>query len=287
MSCARADLHRFVGILDSWFDNPLMPKLFQSKLKPPTNARPPQQHDKLALKEAKWGGGYRDAAVKRLASLEEDGWMVAYTDGSSKMVRGWRQGGYGVWLAEASARNHAAPIPESERQSVSRGELRGVLHAILQRRQGEQLVVVLDSEYVYKGIMEWSAKWRRHGWRTASGEVGHRDLWEQILWERERAREELQVHWVPSHLGVHGNHQADALAEEGRQMHPHNQQGLPKRPRVEPRWADLGLEEMPSEISSSGASSDECSESEGGWGSEMDAMSCGSGETDSTSGSSR
>ena len=116
---------------------------------------------------------------------------MAYTDGSSKMVRGWKQGGYGVWFAEASTRNHAAPIPESERQSVSRGELRQVLHVILPRRRGERLVVLLDSEYVYKGIMEWSAKWRRHGWRTASGEVGHRDLWEEILWDRESAGEEL------------------------------------------------------------------------------------------------
>ena len=205
MSCARADLHRFLGILDSWFDNPLMPKNFQSKPKLPTNAQPPQQQDKLALKEAEWGG-YKDAAVRRLASLEEDGWTVAYTDGSSKMVRGWRQGGYGVWFAEASTRNFAAPIPESEWQSVSRGELRGVLHAILQ--------------------------------------------------------------------------------QEGRQMHPNNQQGLPKRPRVEPMWADLGLEEMPSEMSSSGVSSNELSELEGGWGSEMDATSCSSEDTESTSGGS-
>ena len=69
-------------------------------------------------------------------------------------------------------------------------------------------------------------------------------------------------------------------------MHPHNQLRLPKRPRVEPMWADLGLEEMPSEMSSSGASSDECSELEGGWGSEMDATSCSSGDTESTSGGS-
>ena len=58
---------------------------------------------------------------------------------------------------------------------------------------------------------------------------------------------------------------ADALAEE-RQMHPYNRQGLPKRPRVEPMWADLGLEEMPSEMSSSGVSSNELSELEGGVG---------------------
>ena len=40
------------------------------------------------------------------------------------------------------------------------------------------MVVVLDCEYVYKGITEWSVKWHRHGWRVKNREVGHRDLWE-------------------------------------------------------------------------------------------------------------
>ena len=109
----------------------------------------------------------------------------------------------------------------------------------------------MDSEYVFKGIMEWSPKWRRHGWRTSSGEVGHRDLWETILWERERAGDELQIHWIPSHLGVQGNDEADALAEAGRLSHPDNDRPMAKRPRVEPMWEDLGLEEMSSEVSSS------------------------------------
>ena len=28
---------------------------------------------------------------------------------------------------------------------------------------GERMVVVLDFEYVHKGITEWSVKWHRHG----------------------------------------------------------------------------------------------------------------------------
>ena len=55
---------------------------------------------------------------------------------------------------------------------------------------------------------------------------------------------------------------------------------------MEPMWADLGLEEMPSEVSSSGVSSNELSELKGGWGSEMDTTSCSSEETESTSGGS-
>ena len=58
------------------------------------------------------------------------------------------------------------------------------------------------SLYVYRGIVEWSTKWHCHGWRTSSGEMGYRDLWEQMLWECERAGDELQIRWVPSHLGV-------------------------------------------------------------------------------------
>ena len=71
----------------------------------------------------------------------------------------------------------------TKRHSVSCGELRGVPHALLQCKPGEPLVVVLDSLYVYRGIVDWSPKWRCHGWRTLGGELGHRHLWEQILWE--------------------------------------------------------------------------------------------------------
>ena len=84
---------------------------------------------------------------------------------------------------------------------------------MLQRQQGERLVVVLDSEYVYKGITQRSEKWRRHGWRTSSGDVGHRDLWEHILWLREGVGNQLQLRWAPSHLKVPGNEGADELAE--------------------------------------------------------------------------
>ena len=70
-------------------------------------------------------------------------------------------------------------------------------------------------------------------------------------WERERAGDELQIHWIPSHLGVQGNEEADALAEAGRLSHPDNDRPVAKRPRVESMWEDLGLEEMSSEVSSS------------------------------------
>ena len=105
----------------------------------------------------------------------------------------------------------------------------------------------MDSLYVYKGIVEWSPKWRRHAWRTSSGEVERWDLWEQILWERGRAGAELEILWVPLQLGVEGNSGADWLAEQGRQAHSNDLSALPKRRRVQPQLEALGLEAMSSE----------------------------------------
>ena len=85
--------------------------------------------------------------------------------------------------------------------------------------------------------------WRRHAWRTASGELGHRDLWEQILWERAGGGTSLVTVDTVLHLGVPGNHGADALAEEGRQQCPNNDQALPKRHQPQ-QWDELGLEEL-------------------------------------------
>ena len=144
---------------------------------------------------------------------------------------------------------------------MSRGD------ALLQRKLGEQLVVPLDSLYVYRRMVDWSPKWRCHGWRTPSGEARHRDLWEQILWEQERAGAYLQIRCVPSHLGVEGNVGADWLAEQGRQAHPNHSRLLLKRPWTEPQWEALGLVEMCSdeeEAQGSGHSSEQesmCSES--------------------------
>ena len=81
------------------------------------------------------------------------------------------------------------------------------------------MVVVLDSDYVFKGITEWSSKWRRHGWRAKCKEIGHWDLWE-LIWDlRQQVGPQVKVLWTPSHLNVPGNDSADGLAEWGRLQH--------------------------------------------------------------------
>ena len=78
-----------------------------------------------------------------------------------------------------------------------------------------------------------------------------------LLAEQELAGDRLQVRWVPSHLGVAGNEEADQLAGRGRLLLPYNEDSPRKRCRLELQWEELRLEEISSregEASDSGYS---------------------------------
>ena len=61
-----------------------------------------------------------------------------------------------------------------------------------------------------------AARWKRHGWRNASGPVSHVDIWEEVLGLCLRFVGEVCWLKVPAHCGVPGNEDADTLANEGR-----------------------------------------------------------------------
>ena len=105
-------------VLDEWCSTPHMPGIFKKAVSQPAKARPSQPMDCMAAKEAKWGS-YRGDVVQQIRGLEEEGWVVLYTDGSTKKVldASWIRCQQG----ESSLRNFSAHVPVSKWQSVSRG----------------------------------------------------------------------------------------------------------------------------------------------------------------------
>ena len=99
------------------------------------------------------------------------------------------------------------------------------------------MVVVLDSEYVFKGIMERSIKWHQHGWRVKSKDIGHG------LSRRPR---------TSSCMKARGTDKVDALAvESSRQRHPNEKKQRSKEPSlVAQLWEDVGSCPMRSDVSS-------------------------------------
>ena len=177
------------------------------------------------------------------AQTQTEGYIVVYTGGSAKVVRGWSQAGFGGWHGRGSPKNLLGYLPLGERQSNGRAGLRAVLKALHQKQPAERLLVAMDAEIVYERIAGWMHKWSRHGW------VGHSDLWQGIHALVIMHGDTLFFLWVPSRVNIEGNEQADTLAEQGRLQHPHNEFHDPKR-RCGLQCRDarlhLGLEEMQS-----------------------------------------
>lgn len=73
-----------------------------------------------------------------------------------------------------------------------------------------------DSEYVKKGITEWSKNWIRKNWKTSSGKpVVNKDLWQRLI--EVTKRHDVTWHWVKGHAGIAENEHVDALATRGRE----------------------------------------------------------------------
>lgn len=78
-----------------------------------------------------------------------------------------------------------------------------------------------DSEYVLKGLREWSANWKRRGWKTAAGDpVKNRDLWERLsdLQDQAGRQGSLELEHVRGHSGDPGNEAADKAAVAARDL---------------------------------------------------------------------
>ena len=68
-----------------------------------------------------------------------------------------------LFYGPGDKRNVSEHVPLGERQTVRRAELRGVLRALTDKPPYKPLHIVLDSEYIYKGLVEWAERWESNG----------------------------------------------------------------------------------------------------------------------------
>ena len=82
-----------------------------------------------------------------------------------------------------------------------------------------QITVYSDSQYVIKGLQDWSHKWRKHGWQRRDYKtnkwlpVSNADLWQQ-LYPMVHDELKVQLKWVRGHIGIELNERCDVLAGE-------------------------------------------------------------------------
>ena len=144
--------------------------------------------------------------------------LILFTDGAAKGNPG--PGGWGAIVVTDD--QHVTELGGgSPHTTNNKMELSGAI-AALQHVANEPgpVGIYTDSTYVIQGITQWVWGWRKRGWKTAQGgDVLNRDLWEELsslvgarASARDRARGDLDWHWVRGHVGTPGNERADQIS---------------------------------------------------------------------------
>lgn len=133
--------------------------------------------------------------------------VVVYTDGGCDYARG----GVGAWafIARVPGELPLRKVGTAVNTTNNQMEMQAVIEALSVLEIGRKVVIYADSEYVIKGITQWSRNWVRNGWKTKDGgPVKNVELWQPLL-DLYRLHTVRFVH-VKGHTGVADNEWCDS-----------------------------------------------------------------------------
>jgi ribonuclease HI len=132
---------------------------------------------------------------------------TAYADGSCLGNPG--PGGWGVHVQFDDGRIVDLGGGE-QRTTNNRMELRAAIEAVRATLECQSVTIIVDSEYVKRGITGWVAGWKKNGWRTQRGTpVENQGLWEELDALADRR---VTWQWTRAHVGTAGNERVDTIA---------------------------------------------------------------------------
>lgn len=136
--------------------------------------------------------------------------IEVWTDGACSGNPG--AGGWGVLLiAPKGEETFSGATPHTTNNRMELTAAIKALEICVAKHSAEEINLYTDSEYVKKGITEWSRKWEQNGWRTAARKpVKNADLWQALLLLNKKLT--VEWHWVKAHSNITNNERADFLA---------------------------------------------------------------------------
>ena len=122
--------------------------------------------------------------------------------------------GPGGWAAILRYNQHKKELWGSEPHTTNnRMELRAAIEGLAALKEGCEVEVVTDSEYLKNGITTWIHGWKRKGWLTAGRKpVVNRDLW--IALDEQAQKHKTTWVWTKGHASHGDNNRCDDLASQ-------------------------------------------------------------------------
>jgi len=135
-----------------------------------------------------------------------------FTDGACAVNPG--PGGWAFVLRHRATKVEKTASGRMANTTNNRMEMMAAIQGLTALRRPCQVNLYTDSQYVARGISEWSAKWKKFGWRktpNARLKVLNADLWARL--DELCARHTIVTQWVRGHAGHRENERCDQMAE--------------------------------------------------------------------------
>lgn len=138
--------------------------------------------------------------------------LVIYTDGACS-----GNPGPGGWAAILRYGDKEKRISGGEKHTTNnRMELLAAIKSLEALKEGCEIELYTDSEYVKNGITKWIRDWEKRNWRTASKKpVKNVDLWQQL--DLMTKKHKIIWHWVRGHSDNVFNNEVDEMAVKARE----------------------------------------------------------------------
>lgn len=139
---------------------------------------------------------------------------IIYTDGSCKTT----SNSPGGWAFFNENKTHIES-GFSVSTNCTQMEIKAVIEALHYiRKQKIKATIVTDHKGIFDAVTNDFFNWEENNWNSNGGEVKNLQEWQELkkLWEMLKKRQNLCIHWTPSHQGEHGNELVDKFAKKER-----------------------------------------------------------------------
>jgi len=134
-----------------------------------------------------------------------------YTDGSARPNPG--PGGAGAVILY-NDKLYKKLLYKGGYTTNNRMELFAVIMCLKYLSVDSEIEIYTDSNYVKKGITEWSEGWIKRNWMTSNNQpVKNKDLWVKLL-KKLKDYKNINFYWVKAHNNNKWNDIADELAKK-------------------------------------------------------------------------
>lgn len=134
--------------------------------------------------------------------------VIIYTDGACSMPS--MKGGWGAVLKFGDTIKEISGF--AKETTNNQMELTACIEALSAiKKDGFEIDIHTDSQYVKNGITEWIFNWKKNGWKTAGRKpVKNAELWVRL--DELNFKLKPKWNWVKAHNGNILNERADFLA---------------------------------------------------------------------------